>query len=295
MKLHSLIILCLIFTAFHAKAQEKKIIKVKFAVEEIAYRNYLGSKLTQCEKTCTSNLVKYLNNTFGFFHFEEGNEEPLLRVELTGKEKSQGTSNFQKETGFKAYLVKSGNLITEMPVYWIFRPVDRWIEEFPESKEEFVNEISRVLVNGLNNTENRSQFVENVLSKEEIAEDFYIIPQEKLIILPITGKENNIAKQSHFLVVTSIHKLGFEDIDSYYKTQVITAISNIEELRVYHLPDIYHNGSLALQELPDDLTGTPFDSLHVNAKGKKVFILKHVPLVPEADVPVNSISTSNPN
>lgn len=295
MKFKPLILLCLIFTSFRLQAEEKKTINVQFTIKEVAYRNYLGSQLGPCENTCTSKLIKYLNNTFGFFHFEAGGEEPLLKIELTGKEESQNPNNFQKETGFKAYLMPPGNSNTGSLVYWIFRPADRWIEELPESEEEFINEIVRVLINGLNDTENRNQFVENVLSKVEVTDNFYFIPQEKWIILPLTGKENNIARQSLFLVVTSVHKLGFEDIDFYYKTQVVNAIRNISDLQEYHLPNIYQNGSLALQKLPDDLAGTPFDSAHVNTNRKKVFILKHVPLVSEDNAPVNFISTSNPN
>jgi hypothetical protein len=240
MKFQSLIIMFLIFATFSLRA-EKKTINVKFTVGEVAYRNYLGSKLEPCEKISTSNLVKYLNETFGFFHFEAGSEAPLLQIELTAKEKSQNINNFQRETGFKGYLTQVGDLKTGSPVYWIFRSVDRWEEELPESKEEFINEVARELVNGLNGTENRNQFVENILSKVEVANNFYFIPQEKWIILPLTGKENNIAKQSLFLVVTSIHKLGFEDIDFQYKTQVINAIKNINELEEYHLPNIYRN------------------------------------------------------
>ena len=151
------------------------------------------------------------------------------------------------------------------------------------------------MVNGLNSSENRSQFVANILSKVEVTNNFYFIPQEQWIILPLTGKENNIAKQSLFLVVTSIHKLGFEDIDFQYKTQVVNAIKNINDLQEYHLPNIYQNGSLALQKLPEDLTGTPFDSAHVNTSNKRVFILKHVPLDNNDDAPVNLNSTPNPN
>jgi hypothetical protein len=294
MKFQSLIIMCLIFATFSLRA-EKKTIYVKFTVGEVAYRNYLGSKLVPCEKIGTSNLVKYLNETFGFFHFEAGNESPLLKIELTAKEKSQNTNDFQRETGFKSYLMQGGDLKTATPVYWIFRSVDKWIEELPELKEDFINEVTRELVKGLNGIENRNQFVANVLSKVEVANNFYFIPQEKWIILPLTGKENNIAKQSLFLVVTSIHKLGFEDIDFQYKTQVINAIKNIDELEEYHLPNIYRNGSLALQKLPDDLTGTPFDSAHVNTRNKSVFILKHVPLVNKDDEPANLNSTPNPN
>lgn len=295
MKIQPLILLCLMFATLSAQAEEKKTINIQFTVQEKAYRNYLGSQLDTCEKTCTSKLIKYLNNTFGFFRFEAGTEEPLLKIELTDREESLNTNNLQKETGFKVHLKQTGNLNAGSLVYWIFRSADRWIEQLPELKNEFANEIARELVNGLNGTEIRNQFVENVLSKVEVTDNFYFIPQEKWIILPLTAKENNIARQSLFLVVTSIHKLGFEDMDFYYKTQVVNAIRNIADLQEYHLPNIYQNGSLALQKLPDGPAETPFDSAHVNATRKKVFILKHVPLDGENNAPVNFISTSNPN
>ena len=122
--------------------------------------------------------------------------------------------------------------------------------------------------------------MKNILSKVEVANDFYFIQDKKLFILPLAEKENNIAKFSLFLIITSVPDDILGSVESYDTTQVTASIKNREEaILKYKLPNSYPEGSLAVKKLADVSSDIPVDLSNMDAIVKKIFILKHLPLV----------------
>lgn len=296
MKIRIWIIFCILLLSGHLFSEEKKTIQVRFTIAEPQYKDYYHSETNLIEKKCASLMVDFLNKTFGFFHFTDGANEHVLHIELTDNERNLSTHSTLKEVGFKLFIKQQENPGGEEPVYWVFRPVEIYIESLPDVKEEFIDEIFQTFKNGVIN--NKEALVKNILSKVEVADDFYFIQDKKLYFLPLAAKENNIAKFSLFLIITSVPDDILGSVDSYDTTQVTASIKNLEEaIQKYHLPNTYPEGSLALKKLTVGQEVIPVDSSNVDAIVKKIFILKHLPLV-NTDIeiisPESFLRTSNP-
>lgn len=296
MNIRIVIICFILLLAGRLFAEEKKTIQVRFTITEPQYEDYYDSETKLIENKCSSLMVDYLNKTFGFFHFSIGSNQPALHIELTRNEGNIGTSSSLKEVGFKVFIKHPQNSGNEKPVYWVFRPVERYIESLPDVKEEFIDEIIQTFKIGI--SKNKEELVKNILSKVEVANDFYFIQDKKLFILPLAEKENNIAKFSLFLIITSIPDDIFGSVESYDTTQVTASIKNREEaILKYKLPNTYPEGSLALKKLANASNEIAIDSSNMDAIIKKIFILKHLPLVNtdmEIISPETFFRTSNP-
>lgn len=296
MNIRIVIICFILLLAGHLFAEDKKTIQVRFTITEPQYKDYYHSETKLIENKCSSLMVDYLNKTFGFFHFTIGINQPALHIELTRNEGNIGTSSSLKEVGFKVFIKHPQNSGSEKPVYWVFRPVERYIESLPDVKEEFIDEITQTFKIGISS--NKEELVKNILSKVEVANDFYFIQDKKLFILPLAEKENNIAKFSLFLIITSIPDDIFGSVESYDTTQVTASIKNREEaILKYKLPNSYPEGSLALKKLANVSNEIAIDSSNMDAIIKKIFILKHLPLVNtdmEIISPETFFRTSNP-
>ena len=270
------LIFCILLLANHLFAEAKKTIQVRFNITEQQYKDFYESETATIEKECSAQMVDFLNQTFGFFLFNLESNQQVLHVDLTDNEQNLSTHSTLREVGFKVYIKQQENLGNSEPVYWVFRPVERYIEALPDVKDEFIEEIIQSFKIGVLN--NKEALVKNILSKVEVANDFYFIQDKKWFILPIAEKENNIAKFSLFLIITSIPDDIFGSIDSYDTTQVTASIINREIARQkYHLPDTYPEGSLAVKKLaigPDEMT---VDLPNTDTVIKKIFILKHLP------------------
>ena len=296
MKIRIAIICFILLLTGHLFAEEKKTIQVRFSITEPQYKDYYHSETKLIENKCAALMVDYLNKTFGFFHFTIGTNQPALHIELTDNERNIETNSTLKEVGFKVFIKHQENLGNEKPVYWVFRPVERYIESLPDVKEEFIDEIVQTFKIGV--SKNKEELVKNILSKVEVADDFYFIQDKKLFILPLAEKENNIAKFSLFLIITSIPDDILGSVESYDTTQVTASIKNREEaILKYKLPNSYPEGSLAVKKLAVGSDEIPIDSANMNAIIKKIFILKHLPLV-NTDIeiisPESFFRTSNP-
>ena len=296
MKIRIPIICFILLLTGHLFAEEKKTIQVRFSITEPQYKDYYDTEIKLIENKCAALMVDYLNKTFGFFHFTIGTNQPALHIELTDNERNIETNSTLKEVGFKVFIKHQENLGNEKPVYWVFRPVERYIESLPDVKEEFIDEIVQTFKIGV--SKNKEELVKNILSKVEVADDFYFIQDKKLFILPLAEKENNIAKFSLFLIITSIPDDILGSVESYDTTQVTASIKNREEaILKYKLPNSYPEGSLAVKKLAVGSDEIPIDSANMNAIIKKIFILKHLPLV-NTDIeiisPESFFRTSNP-
>jgi len=296
MKIRIPIICFILLLTGHLFAEEKKTIQVRFSITEPQYKDYYDTEIKLIENKCAALMVDYLNKTFGFFHFTIGTNQPALHIELNDNERNIETNSALKEVGFKVFIKHQENLGSENPVYWVFRPVERYIESLPDVKEEFIDEIVQTFKIGV--SKNKEELVKNILSKVEVADDFYFIQDKKLFILPLAEKENNIAKFSLFLIITSIPDDILGSVESYDTTQVTASIKNREEaILKYKLPNSYPEGSLAVKKLAVGSDEIPIDSANMNAIIKKIFILKHLPLV-NTDIeiisPESFFRTSNP-
>ena len=270
--------LCILLFTDYLYAEGKKPIQVRFTITEPQYRDFYESETLKIEKACSAQMVDFLNKTFGFFLFNLENNQQVLHIELTDNEQNLSSHSSLREVGFKVYIKQPENLGSNEPVYWVFRPVERYIESLPDLMDEFVDEVIQSFQIGVLN--NKEALVKNIFSKVMVASDFYFIQDKKWFILPIAEKENNIAKFSLFLIITSVPDDIFGSIDSYDTTQVTASIINREIARQkYHLPETYPEGSLAVKKLAIGPGELPADLPNTDNIVKKIFIIKHLPLV----------------
>jgi len=271
------IIVFILLTSLPLHAQQKKDVQVRFSITEPQYKSFYGSEIGSIQRQCMSQMVDFLNQTFSFFHFQQAAGQTVLNIELSDREQISGTHSALKEVGFKLTIKpqeKPGEMGT---AYWVFRPVERYIEALPDVQAEFVDEIIQTFKFGALNS--KEELVKNILSQVEVADDFYFIKEQKLFILPLSEKESNIAKFSLFLIITSVPDVIFGTVESYDTTQVFAAIENKEEaVQRFRLPVSYPVGSLALRKLKGNLVDFTISETGTDTISKKIFILKHVPL-----------------
>lgn len=275
MKIRNAIVLCflLLFSALWAAG--KKTIQVDFKITEPQYVSYYGPEVGQIEKACASSMVDMLNHAFGFFQFTTSENQHVLHIELTDSEENGSSQSELKEVGFKTYMVPDENMGTEKNVYWVFRPVEKYMESLPDVNEEFINEVLRVFKKGLD--KNKDEVVKNILSKIVVADNFYFIHDKELFIIPFTKTESNIGESSLFNIVSLIADDILAPRKESYETQVSGSIEDIETaVTKYQLPSFYPKGSLAVSRLTSEEVG---DLSNVNVAGKQIFILKYVPWV----------------
>lgn len=296
MKLKIAIVSCLILVALQIFAQDKKGIQVTFGITEPQYRIFYGSEIGEIEKGSSVLMTGLLNKSFGFFRFTENEMPHVLHIELADSERNASSHPGLKEVGFKLYLKQQSGMVSEEPVYWVFRPVERFIESLPDVKEDFISEIVQVFKIGLLN--HKEALVRNIFSKIEVADDFYFIKDKKFYIIPLSEKESNIARLSVFVLISFLPDDLIESIPSYDTTQVLGPIkSKAEAIAKYHLPSTYPEGSLALKKLSAAQTGVSADGASAGTVEKKIYILKHLPLVNtdlEVITPETFFSTVNP-
>ena len=270
-------IFCISLLSGNLFAEEKKNIQVRFTITEPQYKTFYEAESELIERKCTSLMVDFLNTTYGFFQFTTETNQTILHIELTDNERNLGARRTLKEVGFKMYIKQQGNLVSSEPVYWVFRPVERYIESLPDVKEEFIDEVFQTFKIGVAN--NKEQLVKNILSKVEVADNFYFLEDKKWFILPLTEKENNIANLSLFLIITSVH----DDLIGSKESEVITkVVGNIKKevaVQTNNLPVTYPIGSLVVEKDKNDDEGIPIGLSNDNLIGKKIFILKYLPLV----------------
>lgn len=270
-------IFCISLLSGNLIAEEKKNIQVRFTITEPQYKTFYEAETDLIERKCTSLMVDFLNTTYGFFQFTTETNQTILHIELTDNERNLSARRTLKEVGFKMYIKQQGNLVNAEPVYWVFRPVERYIESLPDVKEEFIDEVFQTFKIGVAN--NKEQLVKNILSKVEVADNFYFLEDKKWFILPLTEKENNIANLSLFLIITSVH----DDLIGSKESEVITkVVGNIKKevaVQTNNLPVTYPIGSLVVEKDKNDDEGIPIGLSNDNLIGKKIFILKYLPLV----------------
>ena len=270
-------IFCISLLSGNLIAEEKKNIQVWFTITEPQYKTFYEAETDLIERKCTSLMVDFLNTTYGFFQFTTETNQTILHIELTDNERNLSARRTLKEVGFKMYIKQQGNLVSSEPVYWVFRPVERYIESLPDVKEEFIDEVFQTFKIGVAN--NKEQLVKNILSKVEVADNFYFLEDKKWFILPLTEKENNIANLSLFLIITSVH----DDLIGSKESEVITkVVGNIKKevaVQTNNLPVTYPIGSLVVEKDKNDDEGIPIGLSNDNLIGKKIFILKYLPLV----------------
>jgi len=270
-------IFCISLLSGNLIAEEKKNIQVWFTITEPQYKTFYEAETDLIERKCTSLMVDFLNTTYGFFQFTTETNQTILHIELTDNERNLSARRTLKEVGFKMYIKQQGNLVNSESVYWVFRPVERYIESLPDVKEEFIDEVFQTFKIGVAN--NKEQLVKNILSKVEVADNFYFLEDKKWFILPLTEKENNIANLSLFLIITSVH----DDLIGSKESEVITkVVGNIKKevaVQTNNLPVTYPIGSLVVEKDKNDDEGIPIGLSNDNLIGKKIFILKYLPLV----------------
>jgi hypothetical protein len=277
MKIHVEIIIFLLLITNQLFAEEKKAIQVKFKITEPQYVDFYGPEIGNIEEECTAKMIDFLNQTFSFFHFTEEINQHLLYIQLADNEQNIGSHSNLKEVGFKLSIKPQENLGIEAPVYWVFRPWEKFTEGLPEVKEEFIDKVFQTFKIGLLN--NKEELVKNILSRVKVADDFYFIKERESFILPMSKKENNIAEFSLFLIITSVPDIVFGTQKYYNTTQVYGAIEDKDAaVRVYHIPNSYPAGSLALKKVAEGTDGIPDDLPASATIEKKIFILKHIPL-----------------
>jgi len=288
MKTYIGFIFCILLLSNNLLAEEKKNIQVRFTITEPQYKNFYESETDLIEKKCSSLMVNFLNTTFGFFQFTLEPNQQILHIELTDNERNPSTRRTLKEVGFKMYIKQQGNLVNSEPVYWVFRPVERYIESLPDVKEEFIDEVFQTFKMGVAN--NKEQLVKNILSKVEVADNFYFLEDKKWFILPLTEKENNIANLSLFLIITSVH----DDLIGSKESEVITkVVGNIKKevaVQTNNLAVTYPIGSLVVEKDKNDVEGIPIGLSNDSSIGKKIYILKYLPLV-NSDIDIISPKT----
>lgn len=294
MKFRLIIVFGLLLMSCRLFGENKKAIQVKFTIPEKQYRIFYGSEVGNIEKECSTLMATFLDNTFKFFQFTDGANENVLHIELTNNERDLSTNSSLKEVGFKVFIKQPENLGSQNPVYWVFRPIERYIESLPDVNGEFIDEIIQSFKIGVSN--NKEALVKNIFSKVEVAHNFHFIEDRKWFVLPLTEKENNIAKLSLFLIITSVP----DDLIGSKESEVITkVVGNIQkELAVgtNHLAVTYPKGSLVVEKDKNDINDLPIELSDDGAVLKRIFILKYLPLE-NSDIsiisPKSKISASN--
>ena len=291
MKYKALLILIAFLVSTQVLAENKKLIQVEFKITEEQYKSFYGNEIPAIERDCSVLMADFLNSKFGFFQFQLTPGEATLKIELDDSEQHAGSNSNLKEVGFKLSIhpqVKPGLVET---TYWVFRPVERYIEGLPDVRSEFVDEVIQTFKLGAQS--NKEELVKNILSQVDVADDFYFIQARKLFIVPLTKRESNIAELSRFQIVTKVSDI-LGTMVLYDTTQVLMSIDNKEAIQLYHLPSTYTVGSLVLKKLKNggqDVAGA--DTIE-----KKIYILKHVPL-PDSELELVSpemiLTDSNAN
>lgn len=274
MKQQIFFLLCILILTNQLYAEGKKTIQVRFNITEQQYKNFYEAETIAIEKACSTQIVDFLNNTFGFFLFNIESNQQVLHIELTDNEQNLSTHSTLKEVGFKVYIKHQENLVNNEPVYWVFRPIESYIDPLPDVKEEFIDEIVQSFKIGVLN--NKEALVKNILSKVEVASDFYFIHDKKWFILPLTEKENNIARSSVFLIIASVP----DELIGLKESEIITTVvgNTQKELAIEtnHLAYTYPKGSLVVEKDKNDINDIPNELVVDSAVLKKIFILKHL-------------------
>ncbi|RKD88353.1 hypothetical protein [Mangrovibacterium diazotrophicum] len=291
MKYRALLILIAFLISVQLFAENKKLIQVKFVITEPQYKSFYGAEIPAIERDCSRLMADFLNSKFGFFQFQLNPGEATLKIELADSEQQAGAHSSLKEVGFKLSIepqVKPGIVET---TYWVFRPVERYIEGLPDVRGEFVDEVIQTFRLGAQSS--KEELVKNILSQVDVADDFYFIQARKLFVVPITKRESNIAELSRFQIVTKVSDI-LGTMVLYDTTQVLMSIDNKEAIQHYHLPATYTLGSLVLEKLKN--SGQSFSG--TDTIEKKIYILKHVPL-PDSELelvsPETILTDSNAN
>jgi hypothetical protein len=288
------IIFSILLLNSHLFAEEKKNIQVRFLITESQYKSFYEPETGTIEGECSSLMIDFLNSTFGFFKFTAEPNQQVLYIELTDNERNLSSHQTLKEVGFKMYIKQQGNLVNTEPVYWIFRPVERYIESLPDLKEEFIDEVFQTFKIGV--AGNKEQLVKNIFSKVEVADDFYFLADKKWFILPLTEKGNNIANFSLFLIITSVQDELIGSRESEVITKVVGNIQKDVAVATNNLAVTYPKGSLVVEKDKNDGEEIPSGLSNGSSIGKKIFILKYLPLVnSDIDIvtPASLTSTSN--
>ncbi|HKJ43205.1 MAG TPA: hypothetical protein VKA27_14005 [Sunxiuqinia sp.] len=292
MKIHSIIVCCLLFLPCLLNAEGKKNIQVDFKITEEQYLKFYGSAVPQIEKSCESSIVNLLNQTFGFFQFTTDTTPNNLHIELTDSEQNASSNSALKEVGFKVSANLEENSGAIEPVYWVFRPVEKYIEALPDVDEDFINKVLWIFKSGLD--QNKKEMVENIFSKVEVADDFYFIQDEKVFILPLSEEDNNIADSSRFHIISSVPNPITGTKDYGYRTKITGKVQDIDKvIATYNLPNYYPHGSIVVQSIG---TGaTLIDLSNANVVAKRIFIVEYVPLVNKTNeiLPRATLNNSN--
>ncbi|HAQ18660.1 MAG TPA: hypothetical protein DCR40_05410 [Prolixibacteraceae bacterium] len=291
------IIFGILLLSVNLSAEGKKTIQVRFTIAEKQYEKHFKLDKGLIENRCSSLMADFLDETFGFFNFTTEENEHVLHIDLIDKEQNLSAHSGLKEVGFKVFVKQKENLGIAQPVFWVLRSADQDDEMLPDDKDIFINEIIQSFKRGVSN--NKEALVKNILSKVEVADDFYFIQEKKWFILPLGERDSNIADSSQFLIMTLVldDLIGLKVSDKV-TTVVLGPIKYWEVAKQkYNLPDSYPEGSLALERLPDGTIELPADFSQVGTKIKKIFILKHLPVDKtenEIISPGTFLSTQNP-
>lgn len=121
-------------------AQSRPAVAVRFSVEEQGYRdNFTDDELNRIEGSAAEHLMSLLNQRINFVDFTA--EDPNIPyLSLTLRPKNASASEFLKEVGF--YVTLQGAQAPGGPIYWMFRPEERYIEGLG-GVEEFLEEIKQ--------------------------------------------------------------------------------------------------------------------------------------------------------
>jgi len=255
MKLRLWIIMGIMLLSVHLFAEAKKTIQVRFTITEPQYKKYFNPDTGTIENRCSAAMVNILEKTFGFFHFTTMGNDHVLNIELIDKEGNFNSNSGLKEVGFNVYIKQQENQGSVAPVYWVFRSVEQSDLALPDNIEALVK---------------------NILSKVEVANDFYFVKDLNRFIVPLTNKENNIANTSQFLLMALVPDELIGIMPSNVTTTVIGPLVNRESIiQKYNLPMTYPEGSLVVVKENVNSEETPIDLSNANVVEKKIFILKH--------------------
>jgi len=285
-----IIILVCILIPFANYAAEKKCIQVKFHITEEQYLGFLqNDEINFIEKESSILIADELSKKFGFFRFTIDSCINTLTIELADNEQNLSSAIGLKEVGFKLIPLSSQELGVSNPVYWVFRPIERSIERLPDTKEDFVQEIFQTFKTGLE--ENKEAVVKNILSRIEVAEDFYFVENQKFCLIPISDIDNNIAKFSLIIIYTSVPRAGFGSEYTYDTTEVFNSIKNLEEaIREFNMPSNYPLRSVAVDKISKKTEQALSAISETDSVNKKIFVLKYIPLV-NSNIPNTSAET----
>jgi len=192
----------LLFTAWGGRlhAQSKPAVGVRLSVEERSYRdNFTEEELRGIERGAAEHLASLLNQRINFVDFIAGDPN-ILYLSLALKPKNANASGFLKEVGFHVTLI--GAHATEGPVYWVFRPEERYIEGLG-GVEEFLEEIKQRF-NALSDADYRA-LVTGLLSGVPIAHTGFFWPQAPVgWIIPFTQENIRMDRGSRLRIVNEV-------------------------------------------------------------------------------------------